>query len=62
MPSVLPAAMVFSQNLLTRQDSPVSTTNPGLPDENEEKLILRATRVTTVLRNIQGYDHYGIND
>jgi len=54
--------MVFSQNLLTRQDSPVSTTNPGLPDENEEKLILRATRVTTVLRNIQGYDHYGIND
>lgn len=54
--------MVFSQNLLTHQDSRVTTTNPGLPDENEEKLILRATRVTTVLRNIQGYDHYGIND
>ena len=58
----MPVAMVFSQNLLTHQDSPVTTTNPGLSDENEEKLILRATRVTTVLRNIQGYDHYGINE
>lgn len=53
--------MVFSQKLLP-QISPVTDTIPGLPEENEEKLILRATHVTTVLSSIQGYDHYGLND
>jgi len=53
--------MVFPQKLLPQQ-TPVTATAPGLPEENEEKLIQRANRVTTVLRSIQGYDHYGLND
>ena len=61
LPSAAPVAMVFSQKLLL-QSSPVTAPIPGLPEENEDKLILRATRVTTVLSSIQGYDHYGLND
>jgi len=54
--------MFFSQKLLPSQTSTITAAIAGLPEENEEKLILRATRVTTVLSNIQGYDHSGLND
>ena len=60
--SIVPGAMVFPQKLLQLQKAPVTATNPGLPNENEEKFIRRATHVTTILSSIQGYDHYGLND
>ena len=53
--------MVLSRKLVPLHKTSVIT-KPGLPDENEQKLIIRATHVTTILKSIQGYDHYGIND
>lgn len=59
--AAMPVAAVFSQQLLQHQNSPVAA-QASPPQENEEKLILRATRVTTVLSSIHGYEHYGLND
>jgi hypothetical protein len=54
----LPAAMVFSKQLLLTEKSSV-TLEPGLPGRMLDELTARATRVTRILIEIEGYRRGG---
>jgi hypothetical protein len=57
----MPLALIFNSRLLLTEKSmglgkPISSTF------RLETHLLRASTVTTILKDIQGYNHYGIND
>ena len=54
----LPAAMVFSKQLLLTEKSSV-TIESGSPNLRMDELTVRATRITRVLTEIEGYRHSG---
>jgi hypothetical protein len=57
----LPLALIFSSRLLLTEKS--SVTDDGLSsDMRTETLTIRATLVTPILQEIQGWSHGGIND
>ena len=58
---MLPVAMVFTQQLLLTAKS-AATPQSGKPEQEAEQMVARATRVTSVLRDIPGYDHSGLNE
>lgn len=58
---VLPAALVFSSKLLLPLKSS-ATTGPARLTASAELLSARATKLTTVLKNIPGYYHGGLNE
>jgi hypothetical protein len=53
--------LVFSTRRLLTEKSSV-TVNPFLLDVETETLTLRATKVTTIMAEIPGYLHFGINE
>lgn len=59
---VLPAAMGLSKRLLLTQKSSSSRDTATPPAKPEAVLIFRATKLTSVLRNIEGYNHDGLNE
>ncbi|MGA3284667.1 MAG: hypothetical protein ABSD57_09450 [Verrucomicrobiota bacterium] len=54
----LPAAMVFSKQLLLTEKSSV-TVEPSLPNPMMDELTVRATKITRILIEIEGYRHSG---
>jgi len=50
----LPAAMVFSKQLLLTEKSSV-TVEPGSPTAMMDELAVRATKITSILMEIEGY-------
>ena len=54
----LPAAMVFSKQLLLTEKSSV-TLEPGSPGRTLDELTARATKVTRILIEIEGYRRGG---
>jgi len=50
----LPAAMVFSKQLLLTEKSSV-TIEPGSPNSVMDELTVRATKITRILMEIEGY-------
>lgn len=57
----MPAAILFSKQVLLTENSSV-TPEPQAGDANVDDLLIRATRVTAVLTEIEGYRHGGLND
>ena len=57
----MPVAMVFSKQLLLTEKSSVAV-EPGSPDASMDNLTLRATKMTRVLTEIEGYSHGGLNE
>jgi hypothetical protein len=57
----LPAAMLFSTQLLLPQKSSVTVKSESL-DETMKLIEIRANSLTPILENIEGYRHGGIND
>jgi hypothetical protein len=57
----MPLALIFSSRLLLTEKSSV-TDDPLSSDVRTETLAIRATLVTPILREIQGWSHGGIND
>jgi len=57
----MPLALVFTSRLLLTEKSSASI-NPFALAASTETLTIRATMVTAILKEIQGYSHYGIND
>jgi hypothetical protein len=57
----MPRALIFTSRLLLTEKS-VSLGQPVASAFSRETHRLRASTVTTILKDIQGYDHYGIND
>ena len=55
-----PAAIVLSTNLLLTQTLVGALDTPG--KETQATIQLRATKLTMILKNIEGYPHGGIND
>ena len=57
----MPVAMIFSTQMLLTQTSadPPETENT---DGKPETLTIRANRLTTILKNIPGYSHGGLNE
>jgi hypothetical protein len=53
--------LVFSMRRLLTEKSSVAV-NPFLLDVETETLTLRATVVTTIMAEIPGYRHFGINE
>ena len=53
--------LVFSTRRLLTEESSV-TRHPFLFDEETETLAVRATTVTTIMTEIPGYRHCGINE
>jgi hypothetical protein len=60
-PQALPAAVFFSTHLLLTETSSV-TVEPGSSEATTENLTLRATEITVNLKEIQGYNHWGLNE
>lgn len=60
-PQALPLALVFPSRLLLTEKSSV-TAKFSSTDVKTETLKIRATMVTTILKDIPGYRHYGINE
>jgi hypothetical protein len=58
---VLPVAMILSAPLLLTQKSSARVKCPS-PDAGTEPNRMRATSLTALLKNIQGYTHGGLND
>jgi hypothetical protein len=56
----LPAALMYSRQLLAEKGSALMPVES--PEDKEENLINRATRMTELLKHIQGYDHGGLNE
>jgi hypothetical protein len=54
----LPAAMVFSKQLLLTEKSSV-TIEPGSPNPMLDELTVRATSITKILTEIEGYRQSG---
>jgi hypothetical protein len=57
----MPVAMVFSTQLLLAQKSSVPP-ETGDTGEKTDVLTIRATKLTTILKNIPGYSHGGLNE
>jgi hypothetical protein len=57
----LPAAMLFSTQLLLTQKSSVPV-KPESLDEKMKVIEIRANSLTSILKNIEGYRHGGINE
>jgi len=57
----LPVALVISRQLLITQKSLVKGI-AGSPNEILTGFQIRATKLTSILKNIQGYRHGGLND
>ena len=57
----LPVAIVVAKQLLLTQKRLASPT-PNSPKEKLAGFQLRATKLTMILKNIQGYQHGGLND
>jgi hypothetical protein len=57
----LPAAMVFSKQLLLTEKSSV-TVKPRSPIPMLDELMVRATKITKILIEIEGYRHSGPNN
>jgi hypothetical protein len=58
---VLPAAFVFSTQLLLTEKSSVAV-EPGSSDAKTVNFTLRAAKITTILKEFPGYNHYGLNE
>ncbi len=58
---VLPVAVVFSKPAFPSRESKEITPS-ALPEQAEEWIRIRATRVTPILRDIPGYEHGGLNE
>ena len=57
----LPAAMLFSRQLLLTQKTSVTVTSVS-DDGIRETYHARATKLTTLLKSIPGWNHDGLND
>ena len=57
----LPVMLLFSKQLLLPQESS-ATVKPAAANANTESLTIRATQMTTILKNIPGYIHGGLNE
>jgi hypothetical protein len=57
----LPAGMVFSKRLLLTEKSSVRV-EPGSPNPRLDEPAVRATKITRILFEIEGYRHGGLND
>ncbi len=59
--AAVPVALIFSQRLLLTQKS--QTEKPVAVQEVEtESYTFRATRLTSILKGIPGYNHGGLNE
>lgn len=57
----IPVAMIFSKQLQLTQKTSVEATNQ--PDNGAtESHTIRATKVTAIMREIEGYSHDGLNE
>ena len=54
-------AMVFSKQLQLTQKTSVEVTTQS-NNETPESLTIRATKVTAIMREIEGYSHDGLNE
>ena len=57
----LPVAVALTQKLLHGRNTLVPI-EPGSPADRMNQVERRAKTLTETLKNIVGYDHYGIND
>jgi hypothetical protein len=57
----LPAAVIFSSQLLLSQKSSVTVKSESM-DEKMKIIETRANRMTSILEHIEGYSHGGLND
>jgi hypothetical protein len=57
----LPAAVVFSTQLLLTQKSSVTVKSDSM-DEKMKAIEMRANSLTPILENIEGFSHGGLND
>ncbi len=57
----LPAAFVFSTQLLLTENSSVAV-EPGSSDAKTVNFTLRTAKTTTILKEFPGYSHYGLNE
>ena len=60
-PNVLPMALIFPYRRLLTEKSSVMVKFESR-DLKLQTLEIRATRVTTILNQIPGYSHHGINE
>jgi len=58
---VLPAAVALTRKLL-RDRKTLAPVEPGSPADRINQVEHRAKTLTETLKNIAGYDHYGINE
>jgi hypothetical protein len=57
----LPVAMIFSKQLLLIRSAPEQSASPA-GERETESLTIRATKLTGILKGIQGYNHGGLNE
>ena len=57
----LPAAVALTRKLIHDRKA-LAPVEPGLPADRINQVEQRATTLTDTLKNIVGYDHYGLND
>jgi hypothetical protein len=57
----MPVAMIFTQQLLVARPAP-TVSEPVPAHGTGESLTVRATKLTTLLKDIPGYTHGGLND
>ena len=57
----LPAALLFPTHLLLTEKSSVAFKLDS-SEVTTENLTLRATKITVILKEIQGYNHWGLNE
>jgi hypothetical protein len=58
----MPVAMAFPTQQLLTQNTSVTSQSSSASDEVMESLTIRATRLTSTLEEIEGYDHSGLNE
>jgi hypothetical protein len=59
-PAVLAASVIFSKRLLIAEKSTAGALD--LSGSSLELLIVRSTKLTSTLREIEGYSHHGLNE
>jgi hypothetical protein len=60
-PALPPVLLAFpTRRLLTGKSS--ATVEPGTSGAQTENLTLRAAKITVILKEIQGYSHWGLNE
>jgi hypothetical protein len=57
----IPVALIFSKQLLLTQKSTVDD-KLGTQNAETESYTFRATRLTSILKGIPGYNHGGLNE